>query len=119
MKLFEDKDKERLERRRGAKVRHLDARKGGQCTYRMVANGSVGGGRRGGRRCHGAIKIGTIIIQEGQLTAEGGKKGGGRCPGATGTIIIIQGGHLTAGPARGGKIDGDGDVLIPQQVEPF
>ena len=49
----------------------------------------------------------------------GGGKGGGRCPGATGTIIIIQGGHFTAGPARGGKIDGDGDVLIPQQVEPF
>ena len=33
--------------------------------------------------------------------------------------VIIQGGHFTAGPARGGKIDGDGDVLIPQQVEPF
>ena len=107
---------------RGGEGRRLDIlmlEKEEQCTYRMVANGSVGGGRRGGRRCHGAIKIGTIIIQEGQLTAEGGKKGGGRCPGATGTIIIIQGGHLTAGPARGGKIDGDGDVLIPQQVEPF
>ena len=52
-------------------------------------------------------------------TGWGGRKGGGRCPGATGTIIIIQGGHFTAGPARGGKIDGDGDVLIPQQVEPF
>ena len=108
--------------RRAGEGRRLDIlmlEKEEQCTYRMVANGSVGGGRRGGRRCHGAIKIGTIIIQEGQLTAEGGKKGGGRCPGATGTIIIIQGGHLTAGPARGGKIDGDGDVLIPQQVEPF
>ena len=108
--------------RRGGEGRRLDILmlvKEEQCTYKMVANGRVGGGRRGGRRCHGAIKIGTIIIQEGQLTAEGGKKGGGRCPGATGTIIIIQGGHFTAGPARGGKIDGDGDVLIPQQVEPF
>ena len=81
---------------RGGEGRRLDIlmlEKEGQCTYRMVANGSVGGGRRGGRRCHGAIKIGTIIIQEGQLTARGGggRKGGGRCPGATGTIIIIQG----------------------------
>ena len=61
---------------RGGEGRRLDIlmlEKVEQCTYRMVANGSVGGGRRGGRRCHGAIKIGTIIIQEGQLTAGGGE----------------------------------------------
>ena len=90
---------------RGGEGRRLDIlmlEKEGQCTYRMVANGSVGGGRRGGRRCHGAIKIGTIIIQEGQLTA-GVKLGGVRCSGSLKSVTIIyQGGQLTAGGGGGG-----------------
>ena len=77
--------------RRGGEGRRLDIlmlEKEEQCTYRMVANGRVGGGRRGGRRCHGAIKIGTIIIQQGQLTA-GVKIGGVRCSGSLKSVTII------------------------------
>ena len=50
MKLFEDKDKERLERRRGAKVRHLDARKGGTMHLKDGSYRQGGGGGKERRR---------------------------------------------------------------------
>ena len=48
MKLFEDKDKERQERRRGVKVRHLDARKGGTMHLKAGRGGRGEGEEEGG-----------------------------------------------------------------------